>query len=623
MTADLSNLNQSHPSEKGEKVAKFYITTPVYYINAVPHIGHAYTTIMADVLARWHRLRGDDVFFLTGLDENSAKTVEAAKEKGFKDIQSYADSMAKMWLDTWKLLDVSNDDFVRTTQERHQKNVRELFERIKEKGDIYKGVYEGLYCEGCEGYYTEDDLVDGKCPLHLTKPKKLKEENYFFRLSKYADALLKHIEENPAFIQPEARKNEVKNFIKQGLRDISVTRQNQQWGINAPDVNGQKIWVWFDALTNYLLPRDYWPADVQIIARDIVRFHCVIWPGMLLSGGVELPRSVFAHGFLTVEGQKISKSLGNVIDPAYLVEKYSTDVVRYFLAREISFGQDGNFSETSLQTRLNDELADVLGNFVHRVLTFIRDRFNSKVPEGKLDKALEAETIQQVEKVEQLLLELKVTQALEGIMAIARRGNEYFQSSKPWEAIKGDKERAASCVLTCANLVKALCVILAPFVPSVSVKLAKQLAVEVKSWDQAKEFDVKPGHSIGEPSALFTKFKHNNPGEQKSSLVSMGEFGKLDIRVGRVLSAKRIQKSKKLLKLEVDLGKEKRTLVAGIAESYSPEDLVGKSIAVVANLEPAKLMGVTSQGMLLAAEDETGISIFTPDRPVKPGSKVR
>lgn len=602
---------------------KFYITTPIYYINAVPHIGHAYTTIIADVLARWHRLRGDDVFFLTGLDENSAKTVEAAKEKGFADVQSYSDSMADMWLGTWKMLGISHDDFIRTTQERHQKNVRELFERIKERGDIYRGVYEGLYCEGCEGYYTEDDLVDGKCPLHLTMPKRLREENYFFRLSKYRDRILKHIEDNPEFIQPEARRNEVASFLRKGLKDVSITRQGQEWGIKVPGEPDQTIWVWFDALTNYLLPKECWPADAHVIAKDIIRFHCVVWPGMLLSAGLELPKRIFAHGFLTVEGQKISKSLGNVIDPAYLIEKYSADVVRYFLIREVSFGQDGNFSEVGLQARLNDELADTLGNFVHRVLTFIRDRFGSKVPDGKLDKALEDETLKRLERVEQLLLELKVTQALEEIMGIARRGNEYFQSSKPWDTIKREPEKASSCMLTCANLAKALCVTLAPFMPSVSANLAKQLRVEVNGWDQAKKFDVKPGHQIGEPSALFAKLKTNNPQKHNPALISIDEFGRLDIRVGKVISAEKIEKSKKLLKLEVDMGKEKRTLAAGIAEHYAPEDLVGKSIAVVTNLEPAKLMGVTSEGMLLAAEDERGVSIFTPDKPVKPGSKVR
>ncbi|MGQ9788541.1 MAG: methionine--tRNA ligase [Candidatus Hadarchaeaceae archaeon] len=609
--------------KKGGTMAKFYITTPIYYINSVPHIGHAYTTVVADTLARWHRLRGDDVFFLTGLDENSAKTIEAAKEKGFKDIQSYADSMAHLWQVTWKLLDISYDDFIRTTQERHRKNVIELFERIKSRGDFYKGSYEGFYCDGCEAYYTEADLVGGKCPLHLTKARWLREENYFFRLSKYADALLKHIEKTPDFIQPETRRNEVINFIRQGLKDISITRQNQHWGIDVPGESGQKIWVWFDALTNYLLPKNYWPADVHIIAKDIIRFHCVIWPSMLLSAGLELPKKIFAHGFLTVDGKKISKSLGNVIDPAYLVEKYTADVVRYFLIREISFGQDGNFSEASLEARLNDELADVLGNFVHRVLIFIRDRFNSKVPDGKIDEKIEDEIKNRLAKLEKMLLELKVSQALEEILAIARRGNEYFQSCRPWETMEREKEKAADCILTCANLVKILCVSLAPFMPSTAAKLAQQLAIQLKSWNQVKSFDLSPGHRIGEPVALFAKIKSSGRKRQENKLVSIDEFGKLDIRVGQIIAAEMVPKSKKLIKLVVDLGKEKRTIVAGIAEKYSRDELLGKFIAVVVNLEPANLMGVVSEGMLLAAEDESGVSILVTDRPVKPGSKVR
>lgn len=602
-------------------MAKYYITTPIYYINAAPHIGHAYTTVVADVFARWHRLRGEKVFFLTGLDENSVKTVDAAKGQGFKDTQSYADSMAKQWVDAWKSLDISHDDFVRTTQERHRRNVYELFKRIKDRGDIYKGTYEGLYCEGCEAYVTEDELVDGKCPLHQKKPKKVKEENYFFKLSKYRDQILKHIEANPDFIQPETRRNEVVSFLKHGLKDVSITRQSE-WGIKTPDDPTQTIWVWFDALCNYLLPRDYWPTDVHIIAKDILRFHCIVWSGMLLSAGYELPKAIFAHGFLAVGGKKISKSLGNVIDPAYLVEKYSADVVRYYLVREVSFGQDGDFSEGSLKTRLNNELADILGNFVHRVLTFTHDRFGGKVPDGEFDKKLEAETRERVKKIEALLEELKVTQALEETMSIAKRGNEYFQSSKPWDSIKSDPEKAASCLLNCANLVKVLCVALTPFIPSTCTSLAKQLGVNVTSWEQAKSFDIKPGHQIGKPSVLFTKLKANNPGKSHYNSVSIEHFEKLDLRVGRVISAQRVPSSKKLLKLEVEVGEEKRTLVAGIAEHYSPEKLVGRHVVVVLNIEPVKLMGVTSEGMVLAVEDEEGISLLAADRPVKPGSKV-
>ncbi len=588
----------------------------------MPHIGHAYTTIVADVLARWHRLCGDDVFFLTGLDENSIKTVEAAKEQGFKDIQEYADSMAERWVGAWKILNISYDDFIRTTQERHKRNVEEFFKRIQERGDIYKGEYEGLYCEGCEAYVAEGDLVDGKCPLHQKKPKRIKEENYFFRLSKYRDEILKHIEANPKFIQPETRRNEVFSFLKGGLRDVSVSRPGLEWGIKVPGDPTQTIWVWLDALCNYMSPHDYWPADAHLIAKDILRFHCVVWSGMLLSAGHALPKKIFVHGFLTVEGLKISKSLGNVIDPAYLTERYSADVIRYFLIREVSFGQDGNFSEESLRTRLNDELADVFGNFVHRVLTFTRDRFDGKVPDGKIDKKLETEVGERMEKVEKLLEELKVTQALEEIMAIAGRGNEYFQSHKPWEAIKSDPKKAADCLLNCINLVKVLCAMLSPFMPSTCAELAKQLNLEVSNWEQAKKFDIKPRHSIREPTILFKKIQAQNPSHQGGELATTKDLNKLDIRIGKVMRADRVQGSGKLLKLEVELADERRTIVAGVAEHYRPDELVGKQVAVVVNLEPAKLMGIKSEGMLLAAVEEGELSLLTADKPVKPGTRV-
>jgi len=601
-------------------MVKFYITTPIYYINAVPHIGQAYTTVVADVLARWHRLRKEDVFFLTGLDENSAKTVEAAKKQGAKDIQAYADSMAKKWLRAWKVLDISNDDFIRTTQERHRKNVVEFFKKIYGREDIYKGVYEGLYCEGCEAYLTESDLVDGKCSLHKTRPKRIKEENYFFKLSKYSDQILAHIEANTEFIQPEGRRNEVISFIKQGLKDVSISRLGLEWGIRLPIDEKHAIWVWFDALINYLSPKDRWPADAHLIAKDILRFHCIIWPGMLLSAGYKLPKRIFAHGFLTANGQKISKSLGNVIDPVYLAEKYSADVLRYYLVREISFGQDGDFSEKSLKTRLNDELADVLGNFVHRVLTFIWDRFDGKVPNGKLDKKLESELVKRIEEIEELLEQLKVTQALERIIAIAKLGNEYFQSYKPWEAVKTDPQKAADCLFNCINLVKVLCIALHPFMPSTCDALAKQLNIKIENWEQTKKVDIKHGHTIQKPTILFKKTQTNNPG--KEGPVSISDFNKLEIRIAKVAKAERIPNSKKLLKLEVDVAEERRTLVAGLAEHYTPEELVGKYVAVAVNIEPAKLMGVTSEGMILAAIDDDKISLLTVDKPIKHGSKV-
>jgi len=599
---------------------KFYITTPIYYINDVPHIGHAYTTVVADIIARWHRLKGDDVFFLTGLDENSAKTLEASRAQGFYDAQTYADALAEKWLKVWRTLNISNTDFVRTTQERHRKNVYKIFDILESRNDIYKGEYEGLYCEGCEASLTEGELVNGKCPLHQTSPKQVREENYFFRLSKYGDKLLRHIETHPDFIQPEARRNEVVSFIKSGLKDVSISRAGLKWGLDVPRDPTQKVWVWFDALINYLLPSKYWPADVHLIAKDIIRFHCVIWPAILLSAGCELPKSIFAHGFLTVDGQKISKSLGNAIDPVRLTKEYSADVIRYFLVREVSLGQDGNFSEANLRSRLNDELADIFGNFAHRVLTFTKTRYGGKIPDGNIDQKLESEVLERVKRVEKILDELKVTQALDEIIALTKLGNEYFQSQKPWAAIQTEPGKAASCILNCANLVNVLCVALAPFIPETSEKLAKQLGTKVSSWGQAKSFDIGSGHEIGVPSPLFKKVE--DKGSNKEALISMEDFKKADMRVGEISSAERVPGSDKLLKLEVQIGKEKRTLVAGIAGQYSPQDLIGKQIVVLVNLEPAKIRGVVSNGMLLAAVDGDKVSILTVDKPVGSGSKV-
>jgi methionyl-tRNA synthetase len=333
----------------------------------------------------------------------------------------------------------------------------------------------------------------------------VKQENYFFRLSKYRDQILKHIESNPGFIEPEGRRNEVVSFLNSGLKDISISRAGLQWGIDVPDDPDQKIWVWFDALSNYLVADDYWPADVHLIAKDILRFHCVIWPGMLLSAGYELPKKVLVHGFLTANGQKISKSLGNVIDPVYLAEKYSVDALRYSIVRQVSLSQDGDFSEEVLRTRLNDELADILGNFVHRALTFTKTRYGGKIPDGELDKKLEARVGEAVMRIEKLLEECKVTHALEEVMAIAKLGNEYVQSCKPWESVKKDPTKAASCILNCVNLTKVLCVLITPFVPSTASALAHQLKFTPDSWEKAKVFDLAAGHEIGEPSPLFKK----------------------------------------------------------------------------------------------------------------------
>jgi len=422
---------------------KVLITSPIFYINAPPHIGHTYSTIAADILARWQRLKGRDVFFLTGLDENSIKTAQAAKEQGIEDIQKYADKMAEKWNEVWKILDISNDDFIRTTEERHKKNVKKFFSLVHKRGDIYKGEYEGLYCDGCEAFVTESDLIDGKCPLHKKVPKKVKEENYFFKLSKYQNQLLKHIEDNSDFIQPESRRSEVVSFIKSGLKDISISRPDLEWGIVLPIDEKHYFWVWFDALLNYLVNEKYWPASLHLIAKDILRFHAIIWPAMLLSVGYDLPKKIFAHGFLTVEGQKISKSLGNVIDPLYLVGKYSVDALRYYLFREIAFGEDGDFSEDKLKARFNNELVANIGNFIHRTLTFIWSKFEGKVPEAKeyeeIDKEFEEKIKTIAYEVEKELENVKLDKALGKIIDFSNFCNQNWDSASKFKIEKGYK----------------------------------------------------------------------------------------------------------------------------------------------------------------------------------------
>lgn len=606
----------------------FFISTAIDYPSTTPHLGHAYEKICADVIARFKRLQGFEVHFSTGTDEHGLK-IQRSAEKAGKLPKEFVDSMSSKFRKLCDDLKISYDDFIRTSEERHLKVVQLIFQKLHQAGDIYKGFYEGPYCTECETFYSEEELVDGKCPVHKKRAERVEEESYFFRMSKYKDKILNSIEENPDFIQPESRRNEIINRLREPLKDLCISRTDFDWGIQLPIDKKHVLYVWVDALSNYLTTIDYptdkfqkfWPVDVHLIGKDISWHHCVIWSSLLLSLGLPLPKKIFIHGFVTYKGEKLSKSKGIIIDPIHLTKTYSVDALRYFLIREISFGQDGAFSDESLRTRLNDELADVFGNFVHRVLTFTRDRFGGKVPDGKIDKKLEAELCERVEKVEKLLEELKVTQALEEIMAIAGRGNEYFQSCRPWEAIKSDPKKAADCLLNCVNLVKVLCIALQPFMPSVCDRLAEQLNLKITGWKGIKKFDIKSGHSIREPTILFKKLQATSPSLEKG-LVSVKDLGKLDIRIGNVVKAERVPKSDKLLKLEVELAKECRTLVAGVAEHYRPEELVGKQVAVIVNLEPAKLMGIKSDGMLLAAVEEGKISLLTVDKPVKPGARV-
>lgn len=447
---------------------KFFVTTPIYYINDIPHIGHAYATFAADILARYHRQKGDETFFLTGTDENAQKTVNAAKKAG-KEINKYTDDLARKWQETWKKLDISNDDFIRTTEDRHKKIVTEIFEKVDKAGDIYKGKYEGLYCVGHEAFLKKEDLNEkGECPDHKQKPDLIVEENYFFKLSKYQPALLAHFKNNPNFVEPQERYNEILNFIKGGLQDISVTRQTQKWGIQAPNDPKQVIYVWFDALINYISadPKK-WPVDIHIIGKDILRFHAVIWPAMLLSAGYELPKKIFAHGFFTVDGEKISKSLGNAIDPVKITEEYGLETLRYYLFKEIPFGHDGNFSFDRLKKVYNADLANGLGNLVARVAK-LAETINLSVKKGgkrNTDR-----------KIEEYLDNLHFQKALVHIWSNITKSDLLIEKEKPWELIKKDNQRAKTVLTTLIEQIREISAQLKPFLPETSEKISKQFA---------------------------------------------------------------------------------------------------------------------------------------------------
>ncbi|RLJ07957.1 MAG: methionine--tRNA ligase [Candidatus Aenigmatarchaeota archaeon] len=467
-------------------VEKFFITTPIYYPNREPTIGSAYTTIAADVLARWNRLKGKKVFFLTGLDENSIKVSKAAKEAGYQDVQRYVDEMAKKWIEVWKKLKISWDGFIRTTEERHKKVVREFFRRVWEKGDIYKGVYQGLYCEGCEAFLTESELVDGLCPLHKKKPKPLSEENYFFRLSRYQEKLLDYIEKNPDFIQPESRRNEVISFIKAGLKDISISRPGLDWGITLPVDESHRFWVWFDALLNYISGSEgNWPAELHLVGKDILRFHAVIWPAMLFSAEEPLPKRVYAHGFLTIDGQKISKSLGNAIDPIWLAEKYGLDTLRYFLLRHIPFGEDGDFSEKALVERHNGELVAELGNLVYRVLS-LAERYQGEIKgEDELSNLLD------FERIDKHMERLEFHHALEAIWDFLKAVNRYINEREPW---KLEGEELAGVLYNLLEALRVIAILISPFMPDTAEKICQQLGVKLGNFQQLKfgRFEGKP-----------------------------------------------------------------------------------------------------------------------------------
>lgn len=639
------------------KLNKFYITTAIPYVNAPPHVGHALEFLQTDAIARFHRSLGKEVFFLTGTDENAQKNVLAAEEKGI-NVQELVDQNTAKFKETIDRLGISYDDFIRTTdKKRHWPGAKKIWEECLRSGDIYKKSYEGLYCVGCEAFVTEKDLVNGLCPEHQKPPEKVTEENYFFRLSKYQKKLEKLIESDELKIIPETRKNEILSFIRSGLEDFSVSRPKQRmkgWGIPVPNDENQMIYVWFDALINYIsglgygsddkLFKKYWPADLHVIGKGIIRFHAVYWPAMLISAGLPVPKSIFVHGYITAEGQKISKSLGNVIDPNEVVKKYGLDSFRYFMLREISPFDDGDFSEKVLITKVNNELVANIGNFVYRTLSFIDRYFDGIIPEkGKLTKEDE-ELIKKIkdypEKIKELLEKIELKEALQKILELSANGNKYFQDNKPWELIKTNKERCGTVLYVCANLCRTLSVLLFPYLPNSCVRLWQQLNLggkpEGNVWNSASELKIQSGHKINKPEILFKKIEEEDSEKSEKIIVeektkevknmlSFSDFKKMELKVGTVKEAEAVEGSKKLVRMQVDFGDFQRQVVAGILNHYKPEELVGKQWIFVTNLEHAKLMGIESEAMILAAVEgkEEKVVCLKPEKPVKDGTPIQ
>lgn len=608
---------------------KFYITTAIDYVNAKPHMGHAYEKIIADVLARWNRVRGNDVFFLTGTDENAQKNSQAARASGM-EVKDFVDKNVKKFIELCKKLDISNDDFIRTTEERHVKVSREIFQKVYDKGDIYKGNYEGLYCVGCEKFLTEKELVNGKCPNHDREPESIRQESYFFRMSKYEKDIIKLLEKE-GFIVPDSRRKEMLNRVREeGLRDLCVSRVNMDWGIDVPFDKNHKIYVWFDALINYISalgwpdgPKaDYWPADYHVIGKDINWFHSVIWPSMLISAGIPVPKSVLVHGFVNVKGKKMSKTSGLGVDPMKLVEKYGPDALRYFLVREIPIGQDGDFSEESLAERYNNELANNFGNFAQRTISFIFKNFDGKIPEGSVSR-IRSTVKGKLARAEDFFSEAMLRDGLGEILSVSALGNEYFQKEEPWRTIKEDREKAGLCLYNCANILKDLCVFFYPIIPGSCEKLARQLNIKIDR--KLLEKDLEPGHELNKPEILFQKIeepKEKQAETPKPKNQNITEpFGDLDLRVAEILKVEDHPNADKLYLLRVNCGEE-RTVVAGIKDYYSPEDLKGKKIVVLANLEQAELRGIKSEAMLLAGEQKDGKVGLLFVENSNPGEKV-
>ena len=625
------------------KMAKYYITTAIPYVNAAPHLGHALEFVQTDALARYHRIRGDDVYVVTGADENSLKNVQAAEAKGITPAE-LCEKNASLFKQMADKVGLSYDAFVRTSvSPEHRKGVQKMWELCAKSGDIYKKNYKGLYCVGCEAFYEEHELVNGLCPEHNKPPEVVEEENYFFRLSKYQKKLEEMLLSGQLKVIPESRINEMLHFIREGLKDFSISRSQKRargWGIPVPNDPDQIMYVWFDALGTYLTGaghgsddqkfRKYWPADVHVIGKGILRFHSIYWPVMLMSAGLPTPKSIMVHGYITVEGQKMSKSLGNIVDPFDLINRFGVDAFRYALLSDISTFEDGDFSEKSLVEKNNNELVANFGNLFNRTVVFIKNNFDGKVPAGALARADEEFLSLQKEKIErvtELLDQKRLKDALSTVMEFSSNANRYFQENEPWKVVKSDKERVAAVLFVLANQVKDLAILLWPFVPNASEEMFRQLNIPRSGWEDLGKLSLASGHTLGTPKPVFSKLELKKSETGRSSSVKSESikqpltFADLDLEIGEIISVERHPNADKLYIEKVRLGDGERQIVSGLANYYTPEELTGKKVIIVKNLKPAKLRGVESAGMLLAALSSDQVEVLSVND-ATPGDKA-
>lgn len=637
-------------------MSKYYITTAIAYTSKTPHIGNTYEIILTDAIARFHRFIGDDVFFLTGTDEHGQKIQEIAEAAGITPKQ-HVDNIAGQIREIADMLNISYDKFIRTTDEYHVKAVQQIFKKLYDQGDIYKSEYEGWYCTPCESFWTETQLVDGKCPDCGREVHKTKEEAYFFKMSKYQDKLMEYIEAHPEFIQPESRKKEmVNNFLKPGLQDLCVSRTSFTWGIPVEFDPGHVIYVWIDALSNYItalgytpdekgeLYKKYWPADVHIIGKDILRFHTIYWPIMLMALGEPLPKQVFGHPWMLIGEEKMSKSRGNVIYAKDLVRHFGVDAVRYYSLHEMPFAQDGTITYDVFMSRYNSDLANTLGNLVNRTVAMINKYFGGEIQSGdfggEFDDDLKAVTTGAIEKIKEKMNTLHVADSLDEIWKVVDRANKYIDETTPWVLAKNDdKPRLGTVLYNLAETIRIIAALLTSFMPDTAGKIAAQINTDVLSYESTKTFGVlKAGTKVGEAVPMFARLDidkkleelaaENEPEEEKIEIapfkdyIEFEDFEKLDMRVGKVIECEKVPKSSKLLRFTLQTGNETRQILSGISKYHKPEDLIGKNVIFIANLKPRKMMGLESQGMILSAEFENDLTVLTTLNDIQSGAEI-